>query len=159
MYKAIHVYDLDGVLVDTSHRYRNKPDGTIDLEYWFKMRTEKNIAKDKLLPLAQQYVNDCLNPEIYVIICTARLYHVWDIAFIYGKLGAPNKLMMRGETLKEYHAPDAALKLRKLSRLFNLQQFKNLPRFFWEDNIKNIEATKHLFTKTFLVHSEICENA
>ena len=72
MFQRIHVYDLDGVLVDTSHRYRNLASGSIDLAYWLENRTEKNISRDKVLPLAKQYHADCLNPETYVVICTAR---------------------------------------------------------------------------------------
>lgn len=154
MIKKIHVYDLDGVLVDTSHRYRNKPDGTIDLEYWNLMRTKENIAKDKILERAKIYLADCLNPRIYTIICTARMWHVNDIEFIVGRLGAPDKLIMRPEGNME---ADGVLKARALSRLFNLRQFKGLPRFFWDDNIKNLDATRHLFTDTILVHSLICE--
>jgi hypothetical protein len=151
--KKIHVYDLDGVLVDTSHRYRNKPDGTIDLDYWCEMRTRENIQKDKILGRAEKYLADCLNPRIYTVICTSRMYHVDDIEFIVGRLGAPDKLLMRPEGNKE---GDAILKVRALSRLFNLRQFKELPKFFWEDNIKNIEATRHLFTDCFLIPSTIC---
>ena len=64
MYKKIHV--------DTSHRYRTLKNGNIDLRYWIANRTEENIAKDKLLPLHKQYIADCVNPETYTILCTAR---------------------------------------------------------------------------------------
>lgn len=155
MFKKIHVYDCDGVLVDSAHRYRNKPDGTIDLDYWFKMRTPENIMRDELLPLAKQYKADCANPEIYTVICTSRASDPADIRFINEKLGAPNKLIMRPFGNME---GDAILKRRALSRLFNLRQFAKLPRFFWEDNKKNLQACEHLFTMVFHVHSEICEN-
>jgi hypothetical protein len=150
MLKRIHTYDCDGVLVDTSHRYRNLSNGTIDLPYWFANRTQANIAKDKLLPLAIQYLKDCLNPETYTILCTSRAYHVWDIEFIIGRLGSPDKLLMRPVDNIE---GDAILKRRQLQRLFNLRQFSNLPRRFWEDNQKNIDACNDLFTETFLVKS------
>lgn len=152
MLKKIHVYDLDGVLVDTSHRYRNKPDGSIDLAYWFENRTEEKIAQDKLLPLAKQYIADCANPEIYTVICTARLYHALDIGFIVGRLGKPDKLIMRPEGNQER---DAILKRRQLQRIFNLRQFQNLQRRFWDDNKLNLNACRDLFTSVFHVPSHI----
>lgn len=154
MFKIIHVYDLDGVLVDTAHRYRNLPDGTIDLRYWLANRTEQNIAKDKILPLARQYQRDCLSDSIYTIICTSRMYHVLDIEFIIGVLGAPDKLIMRPEDNCE---GDAVLKRRQLQRLFNLKQFRFLPRRLWEDNPLNIAALESLFTKCFFIPSHITQ--
>lgn len=152
MYKKIHVYDLDGVLVDTSHRYRNKPDGSIDLDYWFANRTAKKISKDKLLPLAAQYTADTLNPEIYTVICTARAYHVLDIQFIVGYLGKPDKLIMRPEGNMRN---DALLKYAQLNSLFNLRQFARLPRKLWEDNRRNIAVLRPLFHATMYVPSRI----
>jgi len=152
LFKRINVYDLDGVLVDTSHRYRNKPDGTIDLDYWLANRTAENIAKDKILPLAQQYFDDCIDPFTYCIICTSRMSHVLDIEFIIDRLGAPDKLLMRpaGDM-----TPDGILKRRQLQRLFNLKQFQWLPRTLWEDNPLNIDALRTLFTHCFFIPSHI----
>jgi hypothetical protein len=154
MISRIHTYDLDGVLVDTSHRYRNKPDGTIDLGYWFANRTPEKIAQDKLLPLAKQFTADCLNPEIYTVLCTARQWHTLDLAFIIGNLGVPDKIIMRpvGDM-----RGDALLKRKQLASLFALRQFQKLPRRLWEDNEKNINALRDLFDETFHIQSEICE--
>ena len=148
MYKRIHVYDLDGVLVDTSHRYRNLSDGSIDLQFWFANRTAKQVARDRLLPLARQFAIDCSNPETYTILCTAREYHVLDITFISKYLGKPNKLIMRpiGNTTS-----DNVLKRVLLSRLFNLRQFAKLHRRLWEDNPRNIATLKSLFDQSFFV--------
>jgi len=154
MFKLIHVYDLDGVLVDTSHRYRNKPDGTIDLEYWFANRTQEKIAQDSLLPLHKQYIADCLNPEIYTVICTSRAYHALDIAFITATLGAPDNLIMRPVGNNK---ADSELKYSQLRRLFNLRQFAKLPRRFWDDNPKNLSACRELFDNVFHVPSHITE--
>jgi hypothetical protein len=150
--KRIHVYDLDGVLVDTSHRYRNTPEGKIDLVYWFKMRTKENISKDKILPMAKQYIDDCLNPEIYTVICTSRMYHENDIEFIVGYLGAPDKLLMRPEGEK---GRDDFLKYNQLRRLFNIHEFQKLPRALWEDNKQNIRTLAPLFSQTNFVQSNI----
>ena len=156
MFDRIHTYDMDGVLVDTSHRYRNKPDGTIDLEYWFANRTPEKIQQDRLLPLAKQYVSDCHNPLIYTVLCTARVRHDWDIAFIRDNLAMPNKLVMRPVGNEQ---GDFLLKHNQLRTLFNLRQFANLPRRLWEDNLKNIEALQGLFTSCYHVPSTITERA
>lgn len=155
MFKIIHVYDLDGVLVDTSHRYRNKPDGTIDIDYWVANRTKKKIAQDKILPLAKQYLSDCINSEIYTVLCTARVINILDLEFIVGRLGYPDKLLMRPENNTEC---DAGLKFKQLNSLFSLRQFSKLPRKLWEDNKRNIAKLQKLFTKTFYIPSHITEN-
>ncbi len=154
MFKRIHVYDLDGVLVDTKHRYRNDATGSIDLAYWYANRTAKKIALDKILPLAKQYLADCMNPEIYTVICTARNYNVLDIEFIVGRLGAPDKLIMKPEG-NHRSDDDAIYKLRELQRLFNLRQFRWLPRKLWEDSPRNIAALSHLFQNCYLIPSHI----
>jgi len=154
MFKRIHCYDLDGVLVDTSHRYRNNFDGSIDLDYWFKHRTPQNIARDKLLPLAKQYRVDIANPEIYVIVCTARTWFKHDVDFIRDNLGMPDKLIMRPQGNE---TKDAQLKRWQLARLFNLRQFQKLPRKFWDDNLQNLQACRDLFTDVFHVPSRITE--
>jgi hypothetical protein len=152
MIERIHVYDLDGVLVDTAHRYRNLANGSIDLAYWLTNRTADKIAQDKILPLARQYHADCLNPEIYTVICTARQWHTLDVAFIVGYLGAPDKLIMRPEGNQEH---DATLKRKQLNQLFALRQFNKLPKKFWDDNLKNLSACRDLFDSVFHVPSHI----
>lgn len=150
MFKLIKTYDMDGVLVDSFHRYRNLPNGSIDLEFW--RANSHKLADDKLLPMAADFAADCENPEIYVILCTAREYHIREVQFIYRNLGTPNKIIMRpvGD-----NTPDPKLKYRALSRLFNLRQFAKLPRFFYEDNPRNIAACERLFTNCFLIPSGI----
>lgn len=151
MIKQVHIYDLDGVLVDTSHRYRNNPDGTIDLDHWFLMRTKKNIARDRLLPLAKQYQQDNLNPQTYVIVCTSRVWHTDDIEFIVGRLGAPDKLIMRPEN--NYQADDV-LKLQALKSFFQLKQFRDIPKTFWDDNRRNLNAVAMLGIRCIHVPSK-----
>jgi len=67
------IFDLDGTVVDTSHRYRNKPDGTIDLAYWFTHSTPENIMRDTLLPLASAMRNMYM-AGYTVVVCTARSF-------------------------------------------------------------------------------------
>jgi phosphoglycolate phosphatase-like HAD superfamily hydrolase len=154
MIKAIHIYDMDGVLVDTSHRYRNLPDGTIDLTYWLENARPEKIALDTLLPLAEQYKADIANPEIYVVICTARQAIKADFDYIANRLGNPDKIICRPIGNSE---SDAKLKRRGLCKLLNLKQFQKITRKFWDDNRKNLDAVADLGLQLIHVKSKICE--
>jgi hypothetical protein len=148
MYKRIHVYDLDGTLVDSSHRYRALPNGNIDLDHW--RANEHRIFDDTLLPLAEQYKADIADPETYVVICTLREPEPEQYIFIRERLGMPNKLILNRQRLRK---SAKGYKYRELAKLFNLKQFKNLPRYFWEDSEAFIKETETLFTKCFHVES------
>lgn len=69
----IIVFDLDGTVVDTSHRYRDLPCGKIDLEYWFANSTEEMVAKDSLLPLADVWRRYYAEGHT-IVVCTARSF-------------------------------------------------------------------------------------
>ena len=65
-------------------------------------------------------------------------------------LGEPNKYLLGEHGLR---AGFVAHKVKLLSRHFNLKQFRNLPRFFWEDSPGMVEGCAHLFDRVFLVES------
>ena len=69
----IIIFDLDGTVIDTSHRYRNGPDGHIDLQYWFDNSTPEQIAKDTLLPLAKAW-RRYFDEGHTIVVCTARTF-------------------------------------------------------------------------------------
>lgn len=149
MFKRIHVYDVDGTLIDSSHRYKALPNGQVDLEHW--LANHHRIESDTLLPLANQYKADIADPETYVIICTLRTPHPADIAYIRKHLGMPDKLIMNAlnecENLGNF-------KRRHLTRIFNLRQFAKLPRFFWEDSKAYVDSCRDIFTRVYHVQSE-----
>jgi len=131
MIKEIHVYDMDGTIVDSLHRYRTMPCGTrIDLQYL--LDNEDKAMQDTLLPLASQYQEQLKNPEIYVIIATARVLNVPDHNFIQTVLGSPDKIISRAG--RTDHRSGTALKAPPLKQLFSLKQFKNAKKWFYEDN-------------------------
>lgn len=148
MIKQIHVYDVDGTLVDSSHRYRNLPCGNIDLDYW--NNNLHRTTEDRLLPLAKQYKQDIADPETYVIICTLRPPRMLDLQFIREHLGEPDKLIMN-RWYKKTNTRN--FKRSELLKVFNLKQFRNVPRYFWEDTEFFIDSCRDLFTRCYLVQS------
>lgn len=130
--KQINIYDMDGTIVCSRHRYATITENgntRIDLEHW--RANEHRAYDDSLLPLAQQYQEDLNNPEVFVIIATARVLGDADRKFINDKLGNPDYIVSRdsGNTTS-----GGLLKIKGLQRIFNLIQFRNVKAVFFEDN-------------------------
>ena len=75
------IWDLDGTVIDSSHRYSTLENGDIDLPKWIADNTRANIEQDTLLPLARLMQSNHRQGDI-VIICTARVLGVWDHCFL-----------------------------------------------------------------------------
>lgn len=134
--KRVSVYDMDGTIVCSLHRYRTMPCGTkIDLQYW--QDNQHRAYDDSLLPLAKQYQDDIADPECYVIIATARVMGDADMAFIRDKLGMPNHIISRkdGDSIS-----GGLLKINGLTKFFNLRNFANAAWVFYEDNASYLKA-------------------
>ena len=129
MIKNILIFDLDGTTIDSSHRQATKPDGTLDLAHWFDNATPEKIFADKLLPLSQQMSKRCKAGD-YVIVCTARSMQFADFEFLMNNGLCVDKIISRphGDM-----TPDAELKRKQLSSLFNLKQFKNKNKVMFDD--------------------------
>jgi len=134
MIKEVHIYDMDGTIVCSMHRFRTLENGKIDLQYWIDNCTPEKIAQDSLLPLADQYKAQLANPEIYVIIATARVLDQADMEYIKDVLGMPDKIISRNGRNDTRKGAD--MKLAGLRFLKNLKQFKNSALHFYEDNIE-----------------------
>ena len=68
---AIVIFDLDGTVIDSSHRHATKADGSIDLKHWFDNISAEKVAADKLLPL-YTVMTRAYDAGHTVVICTAR---------------------------------------------------------------------------------------
>ena len=128
----VSIYDMDGTVVCSLHRYRTivDTDGErIDLGYW--RENEYRAMDDSLLPLAEQYKSDLLDPSCYVIIATARVLRDTDNLFINSVLGKPDYIISRadGDTTS-----GGKLKIAGLAKFFNLNNFKDAEFTFYEDN-------------------------
>jgi hypothetical protein len=136
MIRKVEIFDMDGTIVDSTHRYRTMPCGTkIDLEYW--RANEYRAMDDKLLPLADYYKECLANPEIYVIIATARVLHEPDVKFINEILGKPDYIISRKPNS---NISGGLLKINGLARFFNLKNFRNATFTFFEDNTAYLKA-------------------
>ena len=134
--KRVSVYDMDGTIVCSLHRYRTMPCGTkIDLQYW--QDNQHRAYDDSLLPMAKQYQDDIADPECYVIIATARVMGDADMAFIRDKLGTPNHIISRKEGDS---VSGGLLKINGLAKFFNLRNFANATWVFYEDNASYLKA-------------------
>ena len=138
--RKISIYDMDGTIVDSSHRYRTVMDSQgntkIDLEYW--RANEYKAMDDGLLPLADQYMAELIDPSVYVIIATARVMaSSADWKFVDEILGKPDYLISRkpGDSIS-----GAQLKINGLQKFFNLRQFRKADAVFYEDNTLYLKA-------------------
>lgn len=130
--KRLVVFDLDGTLIDSSHRTPHRPDGTLDLERYFELENRENIFRDTLLPLAKTFKR--LNrSENYIVICTARAMNQNDYDFLAAHGLDAHKILCRTLDGSEKHIKDAKLKRRKIQRLMNLRQFSGLPVVMFDD--------------------------
>ena len=129
MIKNILIFDLDGTTIDSTHRQATKPDGTLDLAHWQENATPSKIFDDKLLPLSQQMHKRCKAGD-YTVVCTARVLSDADLEFMQNHGLNVDKVISRPQGDM---TPDAELKRKQLSSLFNLKQFKNLNKVMFDD--------------------------
>jgi len=134
----VSIYDMDGTIVDSSHRYRTIVDEKgerIDLDYW--RQNEYRAGDDSLLPLHRQYLADIADPHCYVIIATARVMNQPDWDFVESKLGLPDYFISRP---KDSTVSGRVLKINGLAKFFNLLNFRDAEFVFYEDNIDYLKA-------------------
>ena len=134
----VSIYDMDGTIVCSLHRYRTIVDDNgerIDLGYW--RENEYRALDDSLLPLAEQYKADLRDENCFVIIATARVLREPDYTFIDSVLGNPDHIISRndGDSVS-----GGTLKINGLAKFFNLKPFKNAEFTFYEDNVNYLKA-------------------
>jgi len=145
MIKRLAIYDMDGTIVNSLHRYRTiQKDGkeVIDLQHW--RDNEHKAYEDEFLPLVAQYHADLNDPDCYVIIATARVIGEADSRFIVEKLGAPDYLISRA---KDDTRSGGLLKVLGLKKFFNLKNFRAAwhNAVFYEDNAQYLKTVCDAF--------------
>lgn len=139
----VAIYDMDGTIVDSSHRYRTIVDDAgerIDLDYW--RENEYRAMDDSLLPMFEQYRIDLADENCYVIIATARVMNDPDWQFVNEVLGMPDYFISRNAGDSQ---SGKTLKINGLAKFFNLVTFRNAEFVFYEDNISYLQAVCNRF--------------
>tara|TARA_X000001382_G_scaffold67522_1_gene46920 strand:- start:695 stop:1171 length:477 start_codon:yes stop_codon:yes gene_type:complete len=110
----IKIFDLDGTVIDSSHRTRFFADGSLDLAYWKANATPHKIAADTLLPLAKQMQSAYARKNSLIMVCTARVMGASDYHYLKQNGLKYHAMLSRpeGNTM-----PDFALKLYALHGL------------------------------------------
>jgi hypothetical protein len=142
------IWDLDGTVIDSSHRYSTLANGDIDLPKWIADNTRANIEQDKLLPLARLMRSNYRMGDI-VIICTARVLGTWDKVYLADHGIKAQFILSRaiGD-----NRGDAEMKRQKLFALFaDLQiPFARWTRnaTLYDDNLGVLDMAKKLGIRT-----------
>lgn len=133
MIKRIHMYDLDGLAIDSLHRYKTKG-GKIDLSYWCEHDHHDKIMQDSLMPMANHIQESIENPEIFVILATARACVIGDgnYKFINLYFSGANKFIHR--LGPNDNRGGAEIKIKGMKRILGLKQFKGAKMHVYEDN-------------------------
>ncbi len=133
--KRVQIYDMDGTIVCSLHRYRTIEGIRIDLDYW--RENQYKAMDDSLLPLSAQYRKDLQDENTYVIIATARVMGEKDYQFVREILGEPDYLISR--PANSIHS-GGLLKIRGLQKFFNLKNFRDAEITFYEDNVQYLKS-------------------
>lgn len=132
------VFDIDGVLLDSTHRYRTiqTPDGErLDLNHWRK--NERHCKKDKPLELAAEYKKLLKRKNTFVIIATSRIIKAKDYRVIKVKLGLPHAIVSRNNNAQK----GGLLKLQGVLAVMNKANLHNIKKIdIYEDNIEYLKV-------------------
>ena len=130
MIKQITIFDLDGTVIDSSHRQATLPNGNLNLAKWFENNTPEKIFQDKILPLAQEMRRRHKKGD-YIIINTARNMTYADYEFLMENGIFADKIIDRPIGNMEN---DAKLKRKQLNSFLSLRQFKQANKVMFDDN-------------------------
>ena len=126
----IAVFDLDGTVLDSSHRALINENGGINIENW-RSHTAEQILNDSELPLAD-YMRFCISsPEIRTWICTSR--HLQDAdKLLLKRLGLWNVDLVLSRDEND-NREDVPYKLAKIGKYLNLPNVKKMVKIFFDD--------------------------
>lgn len=132
--QTMHVFDFDGTICDSSHRYRTQMvEGVekIDLQYWID--NEHKALEDSLLPLVELYRESLADISIYTVIATARIWCDLSVQFADREGITPQAVIARKD--RNDCRGGAELKITGIKRLLNLKPFAGISKIeVFEDN-------------------------
>jgi hypothetical protein len=142
---TIYIYDIDGTIVNSSHRHLSNADGSINLDAWRENSTKDKIQHDDLMPLSYQCNQHYKNGNM-VVLCTADVIPVggaryqWLISngILFDRLiSRPVDCM----------TVDFVLKQNQLAYLYRLKHYAKCDKVIYDDNTNNLMAIAELGKK------------
>jgi len=132
----IHVFDIDGTFIDSSHRYKSIVKNgvrSIDLQHWID--NEHMTEFDTFLPLISHVKELLSRPDKYVIFATARACVKGDETYKFlERHGLKPDLFIHRQGRKDTRG-GAELKIHAIKPLLEFA-FKDIPVTVYEDNKK-----------------------
>ena len=142
----LYIFDLDGTVIDSSHRQNTRPDGSLDLAKWIENNTPEKILADSLLPLAEK-MREVRSDTVAVI--TARVIQDADLAFLKRHNLKFDYLFSRAQGNS---SPDDLLKRRAILRLAAKMNksiaWMRKNAVFFDDNLAVLDIMASMGIKT-----------
>ena len=140
--KLVIAWDLDGTLIDSSHRVRFTDTGDFDLDHWKRNCVKEEIFKDSLLPLADVFYE--YQKTGFTQICvTARDMTEADFEFL--RFHNMNfKMILHRKNSEEL---DEVLKDQRLKDFF--AEEGRIPFQAYDDKNENLEIFDKYGFRTF----------
>ena len=142
----LYIFDLDGTVIDSSHRQNTRPDGSLDLAHWIENNTVDKILADSLLPLAEK-MREVRSDTVAVI--TARVIQDADLAFLKRHNLKFDYLFSRAQGNS---TPDDLLKRRAILRLAAKMNksiaWMRKNAIFFDDNLAVLDIMTSMGIKT-----------
>lgn len=154
MKKRLCVFDLDGCIIDSSHRYKSMlcEDGIerIDLDYW--RSNEHKACRDGYLPaFYSDYLPSVDDAESITLVATARVLNEPDKVFLSHYMPKPDFVISRPAGS---NVSGGKLKVSGIKRLLNLRQFSSISEMVvYEDNLAYLSVICREFG---LAYSFLC---
>ena len=136
----LYIYDLDGTVIDSSHRRKFDTDGNLRLSYWRSHNTRKDVFGDSLLPLAKHMKKKMV--DNIVLICTAREISQNDLDFLEDHGIRYDHIISRP---KGTNTKDHILKYYQLKKfLRDNPHLQDRRKIMYDDSIENLQEISKL---------------
>lgn len=142
------IFDLDGTVIDSSHRHATLPDGSLDLAHWIENSTPEKIRADSLLPLADLMRASFAMAE--TLICTARVMGDADYEFLFDNGLHADAILSRpsGNRLPDAYLKEMLLRDHATRREMTWTSFAADTRMY-DDNASVLEKMESIGLRVY----------
>jgi len=135
----LYIYDLDGTVIDSSHRRKFDTNGNLRLSYWRSHNTRKDIFGDSLLPLAKHMKKKMIGN--IVLVCTAREISQNDLDFLENNGLRFDHILSRP---KGVNTEDHILKYHQLKKFLVQNPYLPKRKIMYDDSMENLQEISKL---------------